>query len=138
MYHRYWFVVRIDNGLPKLRSHIYHEVSMARVKMLRRLCARVATRAKTRAERRRHLDCSTSIRLPAALREPESKLRQRTVFLTQRQPAMAGKYSCGIGPPSKLEISNSVFNLGFGHLIRVDHFLSSIDPPSRLISKMPR
>lgn len=102
---------------------------MARVKMLRRLCARFATRAKTRAGRRRHLDCSASIRLPAALRELESKMRQRTIFFTQRKPAMARKYYCGISPPSKIEISNSVSNLGFDHLIRVDYFLDSIDPP---------
>lgn len=56
----------------RLRVHFYHEVSIARVKRLRRLCAKFAARAKESARRCRHLDCDASICLSAIAREQES------------------------------------------------------------------
>lgn len=53
---------------------------MARVKSLRRLCARFAARAKESAGRRRHLECNTSIRLPAIAREQKTQKHQSTMF----------------------------------------------------------
>lgn len=76
---------------------------MARVKMLRRLCARFATRAKTRAGRRRHLDCSASIRLPAALKELESKMRQRTISSSSHResPQWQGNITAELARPPR-------------------------------------
>ena len=63
---------RIVAGLPLselimvdwIRERMYHEVSIARVTKLRRLCARFAARANS-AGPCKHLDCNASIRLSA-------------------------------------------------------------------------
>lgn len=61
-------VAVIDLSERLISSHnvnlfrVYHEVSMARVKRLRQLCARLAARAGESAERCGHLERNTSIR----------------------------------------------------------------------------
>ena len=80
MYHHY-HKMGIRSWPAILRSYPYHEVSMARVKRLRRLCARVTARARERAGRCRHLERNTSIRLLAIFRKQKSLSResQRTI-----------------------------------------------------------
>ena len=82
MYRHCYTVVRIVL-VNHIRSHLYQEVSMARVKRLRRrLCVRFAARANTSAGRCRHLECSSSIRLPAiaTLGSTNHKKCQKAIF----------------------------------------------------------
>ena len=82
MYRHCYTVVRIVL-VGHIRSHLYQEVSMARVKRLRRrLCVRFAARANTSAGRCRHLECSSSIRLPAiaTLGSTNHKKCQKAIF----------------------------------------------------------
>lgn len=85
---------------------------MARVKSLRRLCAKFAARANNSFGRRRHLERDASICSPVIAIEQESRKPQRTIFKLvfnirkrERVGDMAEtKEQRGIGPPPSFEI----------------------------------